>query len=182
MDYVILVLGSEVGLRRQEIAYLRVEDLHGDTMAVRGAKGGPGKPVPLTPNVAIVLERWLLLRRKLVQDCLRVNPSEPVPSELLLWKRGVNLHSYTPGTVTKRMQELGRSLGMRLSPHDLRRSCGRELFKANGKDLVAVKQLLRHESIETTMKYIGAGIEEARSAMMVRERSTHTNPPTPPPQ
>jgi integrase len=48
----------------------------------------------------------------------------------------------------------GRSLGMQIKPHDLRRTCAK-LCRSAGGDLEQIQLLLGHASIQTTERYLG---------------------------
>ena len=168
VDYVIVTLASELGLRRTEISSLRVTDIRGDVIIVRG-KGENYVPLPLTQNVWTTLERWTFLRQNLIRKALRRVPGQDVPEELLIHERGGHLRPYSPRTIQGRLSRLGKRVGKPLCPHDLRRSCGREVYLAT-RDLVAVNRLLRHEDLNQTRSYIGADLEDARAAMTARER------------
>lgn len=168
VDYVILVLASELGLRRAEITSVLLTDIRGDVLIVRG-KGEKYVPLPLTERVWTTLERWIYVRQDLVMRALRRNPAQEVPEELLIYSRGGVLRPYAPSSVETRLRKIGRAVGKPLSAHDLRRSCGREVYLATH-DLVAVNRLLRHEDLNQTREYIGADIEDARAALSARER------------
>lgn len=173
VEYVIVVLAAELGLRRGEIARLRLEDITGDTIMVRG-KGRKFKPIPLTPPVAATLESWAAVRREMVRS---VRPIQ-IPNEILIYRRGDELRPYKPASIFEILNRVGKRMGIPLSPHDLRRSCGRELYRATG-DLLAVHALLRHESLDQTRDYIGSGLEDARRAMAVRDRKRASTAPLP---
>ena len=53
------------------------------------------------------------------------------------------------------VKEYGEPLGIRVRPHDLRRTCAK-LCRAGGGDLEQIQLLLGHASIQTTERYLGA--------------------------
>lgn len=161
-----LVLASELGLRRSEIAKLRLSDVRGDVLIVRG-KGEKDVPIPLTRPVAEDIDRYLLRRTKMVRECLR-RGAVKIPDELLIYRRGAELRPYTPKSITDKIGEAGKAVGIQLSPHDCRRSCGREIYRATG-NILAVNCLLRHRKLDQTIQYVGAGLEDARIAMEARD-------------
>jgi integrase len=171
VEYVAVVLASELGLRRGEIARLRVGDISGDMIIVRG-KGQKILPIPLTPSVAATLESWMVIRKEMV---LSTHPMH-VPNEVLIYKHGAELRPYQPASIYEIVSRVGQRMKMRLSTHDLRRSCGRELYRAT-RDLLAVHALLRHESLDQTRDYIGADLEDARRAMAVRDAKRASTTP-----
>lgn len=176
-EYAMVVLTSELGLRRSEVVKLRIMDINGDVAIIQG-KGGKVMPVPLTRSLVQTVESWMVIRRGLVLEALAKDPMSQVPKELLIWRRGPKLYPYRPDGVTSAVRRVGKRLGIPLCPHDLRRSCGRELYKAT-RDLIAVNRLLRHESIDQTRQYIGADLEDARWAMEARDRLRAPTAPIP---
>ena len=54
--------------------------------------------------------------------------------------------------------------GWRFGYHDLRRT-GARRYWSDGMDLLAIQALLRHESIETTIRYLGLKREVARNEL-----------------
>lgn len=175
IEYLTLILGSEIGLRRSEIAALRLSDIQGDVMIIRG-KGELYIPIPITRSLRDTLDAWLLIRRDMIRKALRRHPTATIPENILIHVKGTNIHPYSPETITDLMYRLGKRIGLKLSPHDLRRSCGREIYKATG-DLLAVNRLLRHANLDQTRKYIGADMEDARRAMEARESKRTQNVP-----
>lgn len=168
VEYVSVILASELGLRRAEIAALQLQDIQGDSLLIRGAKGGKVLPVPLTMSVAATLDAWIVVRREMVLKAISFDPSTPIPEEVLVWQRGPKVRPYSPKTISDIIRSVGRRIGIKLSPHDLRRSCGRELYLVDH-DLIPVNRLLRHESLDMTRLYIGADLEDARVAMEARD-------------
>ena len=165
--YLMLVLASEVGLRRAEIAALRVSDIGGDVLIIRG-KGEKYTPVPLTRLVAQEIDRYKPRRARLVREAQERGWQGPWPEELLIHRHHQGVREYHPSSIWARIQAAGKVTGIRLSPHDCRRSCGRELYLAT-RDIVAVSRLLRHAQLDQTVQYIGADLEDARRAMETRE-------------
>lgn len=142
---VILLLAGEAGLRRGEIAQINrrdiMEDLDGLTLLVHG-KGNKERYVPLSPHVAAAVTSYLGLREWLL----------PSPA-------GGHL---TPRHVGK--------LASRILPgiwtlHTLRHRFGTQVHRAT-RDVVMVKELLGHESLATTQRYIAVDRSELRRAVM----------------
>ena len=66
--------------------------------------------------------------------------------------RRVGLAAGDFGLVT----ELRKKIGVKLRPHDLRRTCAK-LCRAAGGDLEQIQLLLGHASVQTTERYLGTG-------------------------
>jgi len=162
-----VVLMAMGGLRRKEVVAVRMEDIQGDNLVVRG-KGEHVMTIPLTSEMLVELDQWMAQRVDTVTAATKRGCSD-VPEELLIYRYGSRLSPYKPGTVTEKIRALGHKLGVPLSPHDLRRSCGTELYKVC-RDIVVVNRLLRHASLDQTRRYIDASLEDTRGAMEARER------------
>jgi len=148
-DHVILALLLGCGLRRAEVADLKMENLQ-----LRGGrwvipdlvgKGNRLRTVPVPAWVKQTIDLWLtgaglssgpLLRS--VNKAGRVG-SQPL-SERVIWQ-----------VVRAHAGPLGLS---GLAPHDLRRTCAK-LCRAAGGDLEQIQLLLGHASIQTTERYLG---------------------------
>lgn len=124
---------SETGMRRREVAQASSEDiindLLGHSILIHG-KGNKLRAVPLTDSLA----------KKLLA----------LPSGYLFPGRfGGQCH---PDHVSK----LVRHATGGYSPHSLRRWFATRAYYASGQDLRAVQELLGHESIATTQRYVAA--------------------------
>jgi site-specific recombinase XerD len=75
--------------------------------------------------------------------------------------RSVNRHgrilgsSLSPQAVLALVRFYGKELGMKIQPHDLRRTCAK-LCRAGGGELEQIQLLLGHASITTTERYLGS--------------------------
>jgi integrase len=75
--------------------------------------------------------------------------------------RSLNRHghitgaSVSPQAVLSTVAFYGRELGLKLKPHDLRRTCAK-LCRAGGGELEQIQLLLGHVSIQTTERYLGS--------------------------
>ncbi len=139
------------GLRRVEVLRLRVRDvvLAEGTMRVlgKGAHGGKWRTIPLHPEVQRVLTRVI----------------RHLPDEARLFPRS---RSYADGLLQKAAARAGFGRdGIRVSHHDLRRTFGR-LAHTLGMDLVQLKNLYGHASIEQTVHYIGLDADRMRSGLV----------------
>lgn len=144
-DRIVLVLGAMAGLRASEITTLKVGDLHADSITVRGKGHGAGLTVdqPIAPAVRAELDAYLRWRGR-----------DPGTDRLVVW--GPN-DSTEPDMVRfalyRHVRRLGESVGVRATPHALRRLYATTMYEA-GVDIVTVSRLMRHSSVETTMRYI----------------------------
>jgi len=147
-----LLVGLEAfnGLRRVEVLRLRVEDVLSEENCLRvlgkGRYGGKWRKIPLHPEVVGPLRA-------------ATEGSKPGDRVLPLSRTGAD----------RLLQGAVRSCGLsatgtRVSHHDLRRTFGR-LAHSAGMDLVQLKNLYGHESMEMTVHYIGLDADEMRSGL-----------------
>ena len=143
------------GLRRVEVLRLRARDvgLADGLLNVlgKGRMGGKWRQVPLHRVARAELERTL--RGKNPED--RILPLSASGADNLL--RGAAIAAGFEGR------------GVRISHHDLRRSFGR-LANAAGMDLIQLKNLYGHASIDMTVHYVGLDMDRMRSGLDRFER------------
>lgn len=144
------------GLRRIEVLRLRAGDLleAEDSLAVhgKGRFGGKWRKIPLHP----------LARRELLTARRGRGVSEPL---LPLSASGAD------GLLRRAAVRAGFLEGrVRVSHHDLRRTFGRLSHEA-GMDLVQLKNLLGHSSIDMTVHYIGLDSDRMREGLQRLDRS-----------
>ncbi len=138
------------GLRRVEVLRLRAKDVGlGDgclRVLGKGRHGGKWRTVPIFPAVRSDLEVALVGHR-------------PADRLVPLSKSGAD--SLLSGAA----KSAGLTArGVKVSHHDLRRTFGR-LAHAAGMDLVQLKNLLGHTSVEMTVHYIGLDADTMRAGL-----------------
>lgn len=161
-DAAIFGLAVYAGLRRAEIAGLRLEDYNetDGVMRVLG-KGNKLRAVPLTGGLVDVLAEWLALRGKW-------GPSGNGPLFLAVNKGGRVLDKGISDAaiynlLLKRAQQAGVK---RFTPHDGRRTFAGDILDA-GADIVVVQKLMGHADANTTGKYDRRG-ERAKAQAVNR--------------
>ncbi len=138
------------GLRRVEVLRLRAKDValdEGCLMVLgKGRNGGKWRRVPLYPDTQPIL-----------RDAIRgLGPSDRV---VPLSRSGAD------ALLQRQAEACGlRAAGVRVSHHDLRRTFGR-LAHAAGMDLIQLKNLLGHTSVEMTVHYIGLDADTMRAGL-----------------
>lgn len=150
MPRLLVALEGLNGLRRVEVLRLRVQDILVGEGCMRvlgkGRDGGKWRKIPLHPIVA------RLVRPRIVDR----DPSERIFP-----------HSRSGADALLRRATIDCGLaktGIRVSHHDLRRTFGRLSHEA-GMDLIQLKNLFGHASIEMTVHYIGLDADEMRSGL-----------------
>jgi integrase/recombinase XerD len=133
------------GMRRSELARLKVCDIDSQRMMIRvdRGKGGRSRDLPLSPALLETLReywRWRKPKTYLFpsRDSRR-GPDQPI-SDKSVWIA---------------CQEAARQAGLskRITPHTLRHSWATHLLEA-GTDLRTIQVLLGHGDLETTAKYL----------------------------
>jgi integrase/recombinase XerD len=145
------ILGMLLGcaLRRSELVALTVADIQQRSGRwvvpdLRG-KGNRLRTVPLPPWVKELVDRWLTAAGITSGPVFR-----PVTKSNV-----VGVTPLTENAVWWIVREYAEKLSFgKLAPHDLRRTCAR-LCRESGGALEQIQLLLGHESIQTTMDYLG---------------------------
>jgi integrase/recombinase XerD len=133
------------GMRRAELAHLKVSDIDSQRMIIRvvAGKGGKDRDLPLSPALLETLrEYWRWRKPKLYM----------FPTRTL----GRRLdQSISDKTVWIACTEAARRAGIskRVTPHTLRHSWATHLLEA-GTDLRTIQVLLGHGDLETTAQYL----------------------------
>ncbi len=141
-DRAILELLYGSGLRLGEALHVRLSDidLAERTLFVREGKGKKDRAVPITEAAA-----------RAVAAYLNVRPPSPHRELFLGTTSGRPIHQASFRLAWERhVKEAGLE---RFTPHALRHACALHLLE-NGADVVSVKKLLGHASIQTTAVYL----------------------------
>ena len=143
-----IILAMNTGLRRSEIADLKIEDLHTSSLVVRRGKGDKTRTVYLDGNTRQVLSDYLKRRN---------NPSSPY------------VFTTRTGKITgKYMGKISGSIsakaGVPFSWHKCRHTYAKTLLRS-GVDLETIRIMLGHENLGTTQIYTVLGADEALERM-----------------
>ena len=133
------------GMRRAELAHLKVSDIDSQRMIIRvvAGKGGKDRDLPLSPALLETLrEYWRWRKPKLY-----LFPTRTLGRRLD--------QSISDKTVWIACSEAARRAGIskRVTPHTLRHSWTTHLLEA-GTDLRTIQVLLGHGDLETTAQYL----------------------------
>ena len=151
---VILELLYDTGIRRAEIAGIRLSDidLDGGFIIVHG-KGEKERVVPVSEKVCGLLKNYILA----------VRPSfisEKDSGWLILNRWGERMGGCSILAVVKRSLTLSR-LKSRVTTHTLRHTCATHMLK-NGAPIRHIQEMLGHESLETTQIYTHVTINDLK--------------------
>lgn len=169
-DGALLVLLRACGLRRAEIAGLKIDDYDriNQTIKILG-KGHKEREVPVNSTAASALSDWLSVRggRSGFIFC-PVNKSGKVNT-----RSGIR-----PQSIYNAVNRRAREAGVKeLTPHDFRRTFVSDLLDS-GADISVVQKLAGHSKVETTQRYDRRQVAVQREA--VNRLSTNYTPRTKP--
>lgn len=142
-DSLIILMLYSTGMRRAELIGLSDGqiDMRRSELKVLG-KRNKERIIPFGDELRDGIESYLRLRRKMVDG---------ITETFFIRPDGSPLYPMLVERIVKKALA-GRAHGSRLSPHVLRHSFASDMLN-NGADLVAVQQLLGHESLATTQVY-----------------------------
>lgn len=153
-DRAILIVGLIEGLRRSEIAGLRVDSLQKDgqfwVLELRDTKGGHLQKVKLDARAHEAINDWLAYRTKTKGEELK-------PSDRLFLSfsrntsKGKPLGVYAINEIVKRRAKKA-GISKKITTHSLRHTCA-TLAIDNGAPVLKVQRHLRHKDPKTTIRY-----------------------------
>ena len=152
-DWLLVALMGLAGLRVSEVCGLDRGDVVGDVVRVLG-KGRKRRAVPLAPDILDALEQYQPPGAG--GRHLFGLPTDPA-------------RRLTPGSLQERLPRLARNAGiveLRVTPHVLRHTFGSLMLAADPTALVPTRDLMGHESVETTNKYAHTREEARRLALI----------------
>lgn len=158
-DAAILGLFFATGLRCSELFFLDVADAERDgaglTIRVRRGKGRKQRlAFVLEARSLALVERWLTARGP---------GSGPLFLALTKWNVPIVGRRLSCTSLRLIVRHYSEAAGLgRAAPHDLRRTFATELRRA-GVDLELIRDLLGHESLETTQRYLRRDEDEVRA-------------------
>ena len=132
------------GMRRSEIARLKLADSDSQRMVIHvvNGKGGKDRDLPLSPTLLETLRalwRWLKPRVYLFPSRMHRDREQPI-TDKIVWRA---------------CAEAAKRAGIRkrVTPHLVRHSWATHLLEA-GTDLRSIQLLLGHEDLEVTARYL----------------------------
>jgi site-specific recombinase XerD len=142
-DHAIFMLMLRCGLRVEEVAHLRLQDvdLAQRRIVVCHGKGGKDRIVYISHDAYRALTNYL-----------RSRSSSKVGEVFLVGKGTYQGTSISVRGIQKRIEYYARKTGLKLSCHHLRHTMATQLLNADA-DLVTIQDLLGHTWIKTTQRY-----------------------------
>ena len=144
------------GVRRSELVGLDLADVTDDAVKVRKGKGNKRRSIPFSDTGA----------RAAVADWVERRGEQPGPLFKRIFKDWqIADRRLTSQSVNLVVEQLAVDAGVpALTVHDFRRSFISDLLDA-GVDLVTVRDLAGHSSVETTARYDRRGLRSRQSAV-----------------
>ncbi|MCS7296608.1 MAG: tyrosine-type recombinase/integrase [Bacteroidia bacterium] len=143
-DRLLIELLYGCGLRRSEALSLRLAQIHPQQLHILG-KGNKWRVLPLYPRLEQLLQAYMFERSKL----------SPSHDYLLCNSKGKPLSPRAAHRIVR--------LRLGTHPHALRHSFATHLLK-RGAHIQAIRDLLGHESLATTQRYIAITPDDLRAA------------------
>lgn len=159
-DYVLFLLGVTTGYRAGDLVKLQVRDIksalrrkefiimEGKKYNSKNIREKNRKPrvVELIPSLGKILKEYI----KDKKDYEYIFPS----------RKGTNKHIGVQA-ISNILKEAGEYFGLdNITAHSMRKTYAYKIYIESGRDIVVVKELLGHSSIEETKKYIGLDREK----------------------
>ncbi|KQM10166.1 hypothetical protein AOA81_04640 [Methanomassiliicoccales archaeon RumEn M2] len=161
VERVALVLCAGMGLRRNEVATLKLSDICGNTMTIRGKGHGAGKIVEkeIPKSVMAVIQAYLPERELILRKYGdRYHDSLIVPPFYSHGERTLNTY------VGNLIAEASARAGVKATCHTFRRFYCMNLLD-NGFELDTVRRMMRHSSVEITLEsYVCADPRKLKTA------------------
>ncbi|MEW6413473.1 MAG: tyrosine-type recombinase/integrase [Candidatus Zixiibacteriota bacterium] len=154
-DYIMIALLYATGIRREELASIRLGDIDhaGGTITVTG-KGNKIRVVPVGENTLEDLRKYLKVRDEFLAT------KGAGSSNLLVNRDGLPL---SVRSIDRLVKQFAAAAGMNITPHTLRHSFATHLLE-NGADLMLIKEILGHATLSTTQKYTHITAESMKKA------------------
>lgn len=138
-DRLIVVLGLDCGLRKNEIISLKVSDIRTDRIFVRSGKGRKDRIVPISPFTYDLIQCYIKSR---------AGPSDN------LFQKNNNSEPLTYVGLRCVFKRLKDKTGIaRLTPHLCRHTYGTYYIHSGG-DMKVLQHLMGHSDVETTEIYV----------------------------
>lgn len=150
----VIVIMAFTGMRRGEVLDLRTKDIKPDQVTIRG-KGDKERKIGLDSVFWDAMRPYMEWTAKNGQGKYFVahGPGEP--------------RQYSSRGIYMMVKRVSARAGVPVSPHTLRRSFGRHLYK-RGCPVAELSRLMGHSSLEMTMRYLGIGDEDINHAITFR--------------
>lgn len=144
-DTALLALLSQAGLRVHEVVGLDLEqvDIPQETLVGIHGKGGTIADIPMSPEVTVMLARWIRQRVSIAHGTERA---------LFVSRLGRRISVRSIERLIAKLRD-GAGIAKRGSCHSLRHSMATISLEL-GTDIGTISEILRHSSVQITQRYI----------------------------
>lgn len=153
-DRAMLLLILDTGIRSRELRELRHSDINFESREawVRSGKGGQTRSLPFSGATSRAMRAWDQVREPETPWFFH-NADHEYGTQMSIW----HLH--------KTFARLGRAAGIPdpVGPHRLRHTFGRA-YIASGGNVFALRKMLGHSTLRTSMLYVNLDVEDLRKA------------------
>jgi len=171
MERFIVHFELDLGMRRIELIRLTTASFQSSRNQAKkvlihgkGRNGGKYRQISWHPETPIILEELRVWRNAQIAKAKAKNPKVKVPDNLLIYERGGKLLTYSKSGIDKMLYHLGERVGVYFTNHDLRRTCGRMMYRS-GVRLEKIAKIFGHADTRTTIRYLGLDFEDMDEAM-----------------
>lgn len=159
-DYILFLIGITTGYRAGDLVRLKVRDVkeaikRKEFIIYEGKKFNSKniREKNRKPRVAILIPEVAKLLKEYIKD-------KDDYEYIFKSRKGINKHIGVQA-VSNILKEAADHIGLDdITAHSMRKTYAYKIYNDNGKDIVAVKELLGHSSIEETKRYIGLDREK----------------------
>ena len=156
-NIVILLLMSNTGIRRKELACIDIENINltNNTITIYKTKGDKPRIISFSSSIKSKLFEYLKLRKSILKQRKKTH------NMLFIKTNGDPLNINTISTI---MHFISKKTNIKVTCHSLRRGFATDMAE-NGTDIYVISKMLGHQNINTTVSryiYVLAGmIKEA---------------------
>lgn len=174
IEKLVIHLEKDLGMRRIELLRLKLSSFsfsgsgYGQvTIHGKGRKGGKYRTITCHPRTRMLFQEYVHGERaEEVAKVRRVNPQATIKDALFVYANlnaGV-IGEYKKTALDKIVQRVSDRVGFPFTNHDLRRTCGRELYFAKV-EIEKIAHILGHTDTRTTMRYLGLEFMDMQDSM-----------------
>jgi site-specific recombinase XerD len=142
LDHALCLLMLRCGLRVSEVARLKQADLDWEqkTLRIQQGKGRKDRVVYVAADALAALHTCVALRPLVV------------PDDLLFWNQKRPQRPLSSKGIQKKLERYAKAADIKASCHSLRHTFASNLLEA-GAEVIAIKELLGHASIQSSERY-----------------------------
>ena len=161
-DYTMIRLMAETGIRISECIGLDIPHINFKEKRITVTRKGGH------PDLIYISEELLTLLKDYINGYRAEQKVKPeAENALFISNRGSRMTARNLQIMLKSYGEAAEIYDKKITPHKLRKAYGTALYKKSGGDIEMVKDVLGHESITTTTRYIDNEGDKKRATGMI---------------